>query len=215
MSKKCSGWCAPTIIYAILASVSTVISVIHPDLQDATERVAVFISHVVMGSLWTALLYIMCTYCYNTAAWLLLLIPFILAFIMLFFLAAVVLSVVRNKRGTVHRRRERMQDYQTAYAHNAATIQGSNPPGTLLDLSKLKPDPASPTNLQSVCGFAARPSKFNVLTQKQMQSTGNYIIAPGQQNLEQYNTQFPSGCNEGFPPNPITKYAMPSDLTTI
>ncbi len=208
MSKKCTGWCAPTIIYAILASVGTVVSIIHPDLQDATERVAVFIAHILSGALWTAILYVMCMYCYNTAAWVLLLIPFVLAFIMLFFLAAIVISGLRRNRN-----RERMQDYTTAYARNAAPIENSNPPGTVLDLSQVKPDPSSPTHVKGVCGFAARPAKFDILTQKQMQSPGSLLIAPGQQNFAQFDQQVPTGCHEGFPPNPIVKYAMPSDIS--
>lgn len=222
-TKVCSGWCGPTIIYAILATISTVLAFIHPDLKSHQERGVVLLANVINGLFWTGVLYLLCSYCYEGFAWVLLLIPFMIAFLMLLFVTAIALSLIRNKSGghihaqvtktkegmANHDTEEDMANYQaTAFA----SVPGSNFPDQVLNLQSVKPTPHAPTHAKGVCDYAARPSKFNVMTQKQLQAPGSYITPPGSPyNFSANDANTPSGCHEGFPPNPIVKYAMPTN----
>lgn len=220
-TKVCTGWCGPTIIYAILAASATVISFIHPDLKSHQERGVVFLANAINGLFWTGVLYFLCKNCWYNAAWFLLLIPFVIAFIMLLFVTAIALSVLRNKSGghidasVSKEEMTNMANYENAYGAKFASVPGSQFPDQVLDLQKERPSPHSPTHVKGVCGYSARPSKFNVLTQQQLQSPGSYMIMPGAVNTTVGDSDTPSGCHEGYPPNPIQKYAMPSDNMPI
>jgi len=219
-SIKCTGWCGPTIIYAILATISTVLSFIHPDLKSHHERGVVLLANIINGLFWTGLLYFLCKNCWYNAAWVILLIPFMLAFLMLLFVTSIALAFIRSG-GQFHpaqaqamghsQSREHMANLQDSYADQFAHVPGSKFPDQILDLQSQRASPPAPTHAKSVCSYAARPSKFNVLTRQQLQSPGTYMIPPGGINPSTNSSNMPDGCHEGYPPNPIIKYAMPGE----
>jgi len=87
---KCQGWCWPAVIYAFLVVVSLVL-VLFQDVSLLTEgevsqmRLASLFFHVIMGVLWTWLLYWLCSNCHNTAAWVVLFLPFFIGLVLLAF----------------------------------------------------------------------------------------------------------------------------------
>lgn len=83
---SCKGWCPPTIIYLILAIISTIISLVtsfeHDDINyQGKNKVLYIIMHLAGVSMWTGFLYWLCSNCYNTASWIVLLLPLIITFI--------------------------------------------------------------------------------------------------------------------------------------
>lgn len=124
---KCDGWCWPAIIYAVLVIISLVLTILQDvdslmDTQQISQlRLASFIFHIIMGGFWTWLLYWLCSNCYNTAAWVVLFLPFfiglaILAFgtalITAFFVGRTVKGVVKGAAETGARMVEGYEDYE-------------------------------------------------------------------------------------------------------
>jgi uncharacterized membrane protein len=94
MSKKiikCEGWCPPTVIYLVLSLLSTFISLMNCHKYDEIKyngmnKVSYTIIHLFFIGLWTWFLYWLCSKCYNTTAWIILLLPIIIIFIMFLFI---------------------------------------------------------------------------------------------------------------------------------
>ena len=92
---NCKGWCPPTVIYLTLSLVSIAISLVtshyHDDKYYRGENKVVYtISHLLGLAIWTSFLYWLCSNCYNTTAWFVLLLPI---FIVFFFVLAIMFSV--------------------------------------------------------------------------------------------------------------------------
>jgi uncharacterized protein with PQ loop repeat len=92
--KKCEGWCPPTIIYLVLSIVTTFISLLtvhkYDDMKyNGVNKVLYTIIHLFGVGLWTWLLYWLCSNCYNTAAWVILLLPVIIFVVLLILLVTV------------------------------------------------------------------------------------------------------------------------------
>ena len=88
--KGCKGWCTPTRIYLALAVVSTVLSLFTSNNLDeqyngGQNKAILLAGHLASGALWTGILYWLCQNCYNTAAWVILLMPFIMIGLMVAF----------------------------------------------------------------------------------------------------------------------------------
>ena len=97
-TKKCQGWCPPTVIYLVLSIATTFFSLMtahkYDDmLYEGKNKVVYTISHLFFIGLWTGILYWLCSSCYNTTAWVILLSPVITLVILL------VLLLFSNNRG--------------------------------------------------------------------------------------------------------------------
>ncbi len=102
MPRYCSGWCAPTIIYAIIVVVSIVATLImRTSIQDKIKSIII---RTLIGSLWLAVIYLTCKYCYNTTAWFLALLPVLFGLLSLIFITSIMVAV-RNKTRRRSRRR--------------------------------------------------------------------------------------------------------------
>jgi hypothetical protein len=82
-SIKCSGWCPPVVIYIVLAVSSTIISLFATSRYDdmnnqGVNKVLYSIIHLSGISIWTWVLYWLCSNCYKTTAWVVLLFPLLL-----------------------------------------------------------------------------------------------------------------------------------------
>lgn len=99
---SCSGWCAPTVIYLALASVSLVISFITSDNydqkhNDGRNKAKLLLLHLIMMAIWTGLLYWLCSNCHYNTAWFLLLLPFIFIFFLIIVLLVMMVSLQDRK----------------------------------------------------------------------------------------------------------------------
>lgn len=88
LNKSCNGWCVPTIIFAVLATLSffTSLATISnhrfnsylPEKYNRQKyRVGSLILHTVYSLIWLLVLYALCSKCYTNVAWILLILPFI------------------------------------------------------------------------------------------------------------------------------------------
>lgn len=104
MPATCSGWCTPTIIYAAIASISA-IALLFTKAPNETEAdsLARVLKHLLMSGLWTGLLYVLCYYCYNTAAWAVIILPFVMAVLSLVFLSSILFYVGKQASKHPHR----------------------------------------------------------------------------------------------------------------
>ena len=87
---KCKGWCPPAVIYAVLAVFSTVISLFvstkYDNIKNNGINKMLYVSlHVTGLAFWTWFLYWLCSNCYQTAAWVVLLFPILLGIALLVF----------------------------------------------------------------------------------------------------------------------------------
>lgn len=100
---KCSGWCYPAIIYAILAVISLALTLLqdfsHLGDNENRFRISVLVFHVLMALFWTGVLYWLCSNCHNVAAWIVLFLPVFIGIATLF-LGTVALSAFMVGRAT-------------------------------------------------------------------------------------------------------------------
>ena len=134
----CSGWCAPTVVYMILAVISIFGAIVHPEVSSTSERILMVGVQIVATGLWTFLLYTLCANCYEGWAWFLFLIPLFLAIFVLLFAGEVLLTYVKNSQS----RKENMDNYPFPDKPFMAQPGMSGP---------VVPD---------VCGFSARPARM-------------------------------------------------------
>jgi hypothetical protein len=75
--KTCSGLCLPAILYFIILSFSVIIdSAVMLTHGGMTRPFLIdLLSRIVIGSIWTALIYYTCYRCYHITAWVLFAIP--------------------------------------------------------------------------------------------------------------------------------------------
>lgn len=94
---RCNPHCAPFIIYVILGIVSIISTIMKPVEGDdpVKTKTVMVITNVVSVALFGSLFYWLCYMCYNTVAWVILLIPVVL-FIFLLILA---ISMLGNLMG--------------------------------------------------------------------------------------------------------------------
>lgn len=143
---SCSGWCPPTIVYLILTTVAIMFSVVHPDVQTTNERISVVIAQILNGAIWTAVLYWLCSICYEGWAWFFLLLPLVLAVVFMLLISSLILGLMRQSptppsQGNVIR--ERMSNYP------------------IVDSGMYVPQPAvNQPMIDNVCQFQARPAKY-------------------------------------------------------
>ena len=99
------GWCAPAVIYMVLATISLVISFFTMSDYDKktnnSNKTEIILVHLIVGILWTGLLYWLCSNSYNTLAWIILLLPLILIVILVVVLSLVVTDSSQNIHHTV------------------------------------------------------------------------------------------------------------------
>ena len=95
-AKYCSGWCVPTVIYAILAIISILINLFQapPENIDRDQYIKYklrnLLVQVVVASLWTLLMYWLCSNCHEGWAWFLLLVPFLFGLLLMFLVVGVI-----------------------------------------------------------------------------------------------------------------------------
>ena len=109
---RCNGWCVPTVIYMVLAIISTLSSLFVSDKVSnqyyyGRGKGTILFVHILIGILWTGLLYWMCLKCMYTKAWFLLLVPL---FVVIFgFLILMIFvgkqKIIINKRIVIPGRR--------------------------------------------------------------------------------------------------------------
>ena len=145
----CSGWCPPTIVYLILTTVAIMFSIVHPDVQTTNERIAVVAAQVLNGAIWTAILYWLCSICYEGWAWFFLLLPLVLAFVFMLLMTGLVLSFMRQA-----------QTPQAPPAQHQGGVKErmSNYPINDSGYTALPID--NPAIIDNVCQFRERPAKF-------------------------------------------------------
>ncbi len=77
ITKSCSGWCLPTVIYLILSIIS-VVSSLFIDIGVFKEfGIILFFGHLIITSLFIYLMYWLCSNCNEKWAWFILLFPII------------------------------------------------------------------------------------------------------------------------------------------
>lgn len=100
--ETCSGWCAPTIIYTVLALITIILHLVMVIQQnnatvdatatpstspttanDPTANWINFAINVVVSFLFGGLLFALCKNCYNNAAWAILIISFIISLLLI------------------------------------------------------------------------------------------------------------------------------------
>jgi uncharacterized membrane protein len=123
-SRSCQGWCAPAMIYLVLAVIGLVVSLFTSNKFDATfnqgeNKAEIVLVHLVTGVLWTALLYWLCSNCHYTAAWVLLLLPLIFVIMLVIFL------LVFMSRDHRHGRRYRRDHHGRLVLENVDTPLGT------------------------------------------------------------------------------------------
>jgi len=104
---RCNPHCAPFIIYVILGIVSIISTIMKPIESDDPVRTktVMVVTNIVSVTLFGALFYWLCYMCYNTVAWVILLIPVVL-FIFLLILAISMLGNLMSeekKKGDEHK----------------------------------------------------------------------------------------------------------------
>ncbi len=104
--KYCSGWCIPTVIYMVLSIISILLQLFQdpPANLDRGEiigyKVRVFLIQTIIASLWTLLMYWVCSNCHENWAWFILLFPFLLGLLLLFFIV-IVLAAEKNRKNRI------------------------------------------------------------------------------------------------------------------
>lgn len=108
-SKKCNGWCPPTVIYLVLAVTTTFVSLMTSHKYDdaktnGSNKILYTVGHLIGIAFWTGVLYWLCSNCYNTAAWVILLIPVIIVFIVIFvFISTIIQQKSIQQKYQIHR----------------------------------------------------------------------------------------------------------------
>lgn len=80
---KCNGWCPPVVLYLVLSFFSIIMRL----LNETIFNPKIFISQIINTSIFTFILYILCTHCYETSAWVILLLPLIIGLLTLILMA--------------------------------------------------------------------------------------------------------------------------------
>jgi ABC-type Na+ efflux pump permease subunit len=92
----CDGYCAPTVIYIILVSISILVQFyvsfiqVTPEMQRLTpgQRLQSLLSMIVSSAIFAFVLYIICSHCHSGISWFLLLFPLIIFILILLLLIA-------------------------------------------------------------------------------------------------------------------------------
>lgn len=80
---NCDGWCPPVVLYLVLS----VFSIVMRLLNETKFNAKIFISQLINTSIFTFILYLLCTHCYETSAWVILLLPLIIGLLTLILVA--------------------------------------------------------------------------------------------------------------------------------
>lgn len=83
----CSGYCPPFIIYVILSLVGLMLEFIHQPSYHP-YNIPTLLMHIVFIALWSGLLYWLCKQCYVKTAYVILLLPILIIFGLVFVFAS-------------------------------------------------------------------------------------------------------------------------------
>ena len=106
---KCNGLCAPLILYVSL----TIFSIIMRLISRKSDA-KIVMSQLLVSSLWSAVLYILCSHCHERWAWALLTLPIILGLVLVMLLGEYV--NLQNKKQD--NKRENFEQLQENNEHN-------------------------------------------------------------------------------------------------
>ena len=102
---KCDGWCAPTLIYLVLAVMSLLATMsMHFRDPEIVTSEAVIMS-VLYKIFWAGVLYLLCSTCHDSIAWLVLLVPLIFGLLAVFLIFTVVTRMASDARADRRHRR--------------------------------------------------------------------------------------------------------------
>ena len=106
---KCEGLCAPTILYICLTIFSILMRLI-----SRKSKANIVMSQILVSSLWTSILYILCSHCHERWAWALLTLPIILGLVLVTLLAEYM--HIQNKKQD--KKRENFEQYREHDQHD-------------------------------------------------------------------------------------------------
>lgn len=92
MKDRCDGWCAPAIIYVILAVIGISLTFLREAVteEEQSKKMTTIGTQIVFAILWTCLLYWLCYLCHPGWAWFILLGPFLIGLALLFLLGLII-----------------------------------------------------------------------------------------------------------------------------
>ena len=119
---KCNGLCTPTILYICLTLFSILMRLI-----SKKSDTKVIMSQLLVSSLWTAVLYILCSHCHEKWAWTLLVLPIILGLILMMLVAEYIVVQDRKKNKEHFKQdNDEEEEHNTQQENNAPVHQVDN-----------------------------------------------------------------------------------------
>lgn len=99
---KCDGWCIPLYIYIFLA-VMSLLATIRMHMRDPEHlSTEIVVMSIIYKIFWCGVIYVLCSTCHDTWAWVILLLPLIFIVLALFLLFGMLGEVLAHSHNRQH-----------------------------------------------------------------------------------------------------------------